>query len=101
MSVMRNAVLQVHVCDGHFTVGVFLCVLFKTISRKSDAVGTGAMAFMPFVADIVSVVSVTERLSGELLPAKFLPMGVIQFFPRYSDQRGAHTPTGTLLFNLS
>ena len=31
------------------TVGVFLCVLERTISRKSDALGTGAMAFSPLV----------------------------------------------------
>ena len=55
---MRNAIAGAHICDRHLTVGVFRCVLFRTMSRKSDAVGTGAMAFMPFVADIVSVVSV-------------------------------------------
>lgn len=31
------------------TVGVFLCVLDRTISRKSLAVGTGAIALRPLV----------------------------------------------------
>lgn len=31
------------------TVGVFRCVLERTMSRKSAAVGTGAMAFSPLV----------------------------------------------------
>lgn len=38
------------------TVGVFLWVFDKTISRKSAAVGTGAMAFMPLV-ELVDILS--------------------------------------------
>ena len=37
------------------TVGVFLCVFESTISRKSAAVGTGAMALRPFVVDILAL----------------------------------------------
>lgn len=36
------------------TVGVFLCVFERTMSRKSAAVGTGAMAFSPLV-DILTL----------------------------------------------
>ena len=38
---------------GH-TVGVFRCVLDKTISKKSAAVGTGAIALRPLVDMIVA-----------------------------------------------
>jgi len=36
------------------TVGVFRCVLDRTMSKKSAAVGTGAIAFSPLV-DILEV----------------------------------------------
>ena len=36
------------------TVGVFLCVFDRTISRKSAAVGTGAIALRPLVDIMVS-----------------------------------------------
>ena len=36
------------------TVGVFRCVLDRTMSKKSAAVGTGAIAFRPLV-DILEV----------------------------------------------
>lgn len=39
---------------NRLTVGVFLCVLLRTMSRKSVAVGTGAMAFIPLAADILA-----------------------------------------------
>lgn len=35
------------------TVGVFLCVLDRTMSKKSAAVGTGAIAFIPLVDMVV------------------------------------------------
>jgi len=44
------------------TVGVFRCVLESTISKKSAAVGTGAMAFMP----LVDVVDILVLYSSEL-----------------------------------
>lgn len=36
------------------TVGVFRWVLDRTMSRKSDAVGTGAIAFNPLVDIVIS-----------------------------------------------
>jgi len=36
------------------TVGVFRCVLDRTMSKKSFAVGTGAIALRPFVAIVVN-----------------------------------------------
>jgi hypothetical protein len=36
------------------TVGVFRCVFERTISRKSAAVGTGAIALRPLVDIVVS-----------------------------------------------
>lgn len=39
---------------GERTVGVFRCVLERTISRKSAAVGTGAIALRPLVDIVVN-----------------------------------------------
>ena len=40
-------------------VGVFRCVFDRTMSRKSAAVGTGAMDFKPFVVDMASLSTTT------------------------------------------
>jgi hypothetical protein len=39
---------------GECTVGVFRCVFERTISKKSAAVGTGAIALRPLVDIVVS-----------------------------------------------
>jgi len=39
---------------GEHTVGVFRCVFERTMSRKSAAVGTGAIALRPLVDIVVS-----------------------------------------------
>jgi hypothetical protein len=44
---MSNKTLRL---EKYLTVGVFRCVLDNTISRKSLAVGTGAIALRPLVA---------------------------------------------------
>lgn len=38
--------------DRKLAVGVLRCVFDRTMSRKSAAVGTGAMLFKPFVVDM-------------------------------------------------
>ena len=40
---------HVHLREDGRTVGVLRCVLDRTISRKSDALGTGAIALSPLV----------------------------------------------------
>jgi hypothetical protein len=46
------------------TVGVLRCVLDSTISKKSFAVGTGAMGFMPRVAMAVGRAKASSLLFG-------------------------------------
>lgn len=43
------------VWTGFLTVGVFLCVLLRTISKKSLALGTGAIPLSPLAAMLIAV----------------------------------------------
>ncbi len=47
--------------DRKLAVGVLRCVFDRTMSRKSAAVGTGAMALRPFVVDIANVARIVDR----------------------------------------
>lgn len=49
-----NSYVKTEATTGEHTVGVFRCVLERTISRKSAAVGTGAIALRPLVDIVVS-----------------------------------------------
>ena len=50
--------------NDHLTVGVFRWVLDRTMSKKSAAVGTGAIAFNPLV-DIVDEYEGAEYDGGD------------------------------------
>jgi hypothetical protein len=49
---------------GH-TVGVFRCVLESTMSRKSAAVGTGAMALSPLVDMVENLSKIVATSDGD------------------------------------
>lgn len=68
----HHQLLDIEMIKRH-TVGVFRWVLDRTMSKKSAAVGTGAIAFNPLVDIVMKSYSVVAPGNGEALTwcAKF------------------------------
>jgi hypothetical protein len=54
-------------------VGVFRCVFERTISRKSAAVGTGAIALRPLVDIVVSTEQIERLVETKILGLIYFP----------------------------